>query len=1327
MGIIRMNVETFNRKMVLIGLLTIALTLTASGITLAGISKDFGLGDDYCNLCHTGGTGTDGTISKTCLECHSSSSSSTTYTINGGGQTVVVPVVNYTGGSEPGTYLAGGNFWWVKEGLGGQDVKGHNVFPGEPDDHLSEAPGKNTGCLEACHGSLAVTAQGLYADRQGCLGCHMMTVDGTSTGFHHADDSDPVVGDAFDDDDGYYRFLTGHMSGYLYGVCGLEDDDWEATLSIIDHNEYLGYGGSTDSSGGFYNAGPTTTAFCTGCHGDFHIERQDGIWWRHPSDAGLIDTTYIPTIPIARHSLEGWQDANDTIAVNEDFVMCLSCHRAHASPYYKMLRWDPDWTPPEEDEARCTTCHTTKAIQDEDYHHVENCGVCHTPHEGTSNRGLINTIIDTPNSGPMQVVFSATTGPNSYADGDSTYDGVCEVCHTNTSHHRNDGNNPDPDPHYAGEDCIACHSHSDGFSHGGGSGTGCESCHGHDDGYGGAQGGAGTFATHSTHTENDADDLKGPNIGCSDCHNTDSYPDFTDATSLAATAVCDSCHSSGGGYDGVAMAKANWATGIYDYESDSEKLRSGNELWCATCHDTVPANSKQDDSGVDAPNVIGDEDAGLAEGYRYGTGYGFYKTGHGLASGTYPASGGPRANAECTDCHDVALAHIDHDSRTYAAADNNYQAGYRLAYSMDIPRVDSGWPISDFELCAQCHDMDPFFQKTNLTSNLRNVQTSGTSTDLSETVLTDSTKSWGVNEFLYDGTVLIPNIEKPWNVYTVSSNTANTITVSGSMLADGASIGNYRVVCNGHRYHLKMGPTGPMSPGSPNWDSDWSATSGGDMQLDSGISCTTCHNVHGSKYGRMVRDGELISKIYNRKPGLDFYYVDSGYSYAGPTTLPESIGGHWSNGARMCANCHGSPDARFYRAAKGTASLLSASNQYFSVGDSATEISTITITDNAQAGSLNSAGDIRIRIPDSLSMTWDTGDTSAVMGGTATGKVNSTVSFLDNKILLIDVTDDFAADDNLTVSGLSFTNFSAISAQDKLELYIDEGHVFSTEDIKTIQIGTKAVISSAADQAFVVDNGAIPISPVTIMAITDDAEINSSDDIRIKIPATFSMVWDTSDTSAVIGGTASGKVDGTVSFPDGKTLLIDVTSDFAEGDAITISDLKCESFLAASAADNLELYVDGASDVVADGLDDKTITIETQAWISPVDILRGQCSEEMSCYDTLIDNDLTTGNFWPGRNGIFDLGQEYLVTHIRIYAQYDNKWRVYVGNTPSDCLSDGTDVTGQWRMGHDGVRWYEMAVTQASGRYLRLEWDNVGGYPGNNTLMEIEFFGIPQE
>jgi hypothetical protein len=473
----------------------------------------------------------------------------------------------------------------------------------------------------------------------------------------------------------------------------------------------------------------------------------------------------------------------------------------------------------------------------------------------------------------------------------------------------------------------------------------------------------------------------------------------------------------------------------------------------------------------------------------------------------------------------------------------------------------------------------------------------------------------------------------------------------------------------------------------------------------------------------MLRDGELISKIYNRRPALDFYYKPP-TTYPNSARLSESTGGRGKNGQGFCGNCHGGGWG-YNRTPTGTASLSSAANQYFGVGDSATAISTITITDNAQAGTFTGASDIRIRIPEDLNMTWDTTDTSAIMGGTASGKVNSTVSFPDNKTLLIDVTSDFAASDTLTVAGLSFASFSALSSADNLELYIDGGHTLCTEDTRTILVGTKAVISSAANQTFSVGDWSTSISPIVITAITSDAEINTTDDIRIKIPSQVSMVWDASDTSAVIEGAASNKVNNTVSFPDEKTLLVTVTSDFAEGDAITISGLNFKGFFDTAAVDNLELYVDGASDVTSDALDDKTISIESRNWMSPVDILRGQCTEEMACYDTLIDGDLTTGNLWSGRNGIFDLGQEYLITHIRIYAQYDNKWRVYVGNTPADCLSDGTDVTGLWRMGHDGTRWYEKAVTQASGRYMRLKWENAGGYPGDNTLMELEFLGIP--
>src|SRR4030042_62356 len=43
-----------------------------------------------------------------------------------------------------------------------------------------------------------------------------------------------------------------------------------------------------------------------------------------------------------------------------------------------------------------------------------------------------------------EVKFFDQTGTNSFADGDETYDGVCEVCHTQTTHFRSDGGGSDP-------------------------------------------------------------------------------------------------------------------------------------------------------------------------------------------------------------------------------------------------------------------------------------------------------------------------------------------------------------------------------------------------------------------------------------------------------------------------------------------------------------------------------------------------------------------------------------------------------------------------------------------------------------------------------------------------------------------------------------------------------------------------------------------------------------------------------------------------------------------------------------------------------------------
>ncbi len=80
---------------------------------------------------------------------------------------------------------------------------------------------------------------------------------------------------------------------------------------------------------------------------------------------------------------------------------------------------------------------------------------------------LIPASVATPNSGDKIVRFFDYAGPNSFADGDTIYDGICEVCHTMTTHHRNDGTGPEQS-HNDGMDCIGCHAHMDGFAPSGG-------------------------------------------------------------------------------------------------------------------------------------------------------------------------------------------------------------------------------------------------------------------------------------------------------------------------------------------------------------------------------------------------------------------------------------------------------------------------------------------------------------------------------------------------------------------------------------------------------------------------------------------------------------------------------------------------------------------------------------------------------------------------------------------------------------------------------------------------------------------------------------------
>jgi len=246
--------------------------------------------------------------------------------------------------------------------------------------------------------------------------------------------------------------------------------------------------------------------------------------------------------------------------------------------------------------------------------------------------------------------------------------------------------------------------------------------------------------THPSHSSHFEAGLRGPSLECYDCHATS--PEnrhqqlFADGKSLAETTVCDTCHSPEGGYNGVNSvngsvgAKDNWENGVY-YGPD---LKPGKEKWCIGCHDDVPANSKKDGTGVNAPNISGNEN----DLYTYGTGWGYYKTGHGLeANESYPASGGVSAGAglECNSCHDLSLSHIDHEARSFDCSDGSdpteYQLGYRLKLvdgsdPMEIPLPLRIWsdpePVNsatNFRLCYSCHDSGPYLDSANMNTNLR--------------------------------------------------------------------------------------------------------------------------------------------------------------------------------------------------------------------------------------------------------------------------------------------------------------------------------------------------------------------------------------------------------------------------------------------------------------------------------------------------------------------------------------------------------------------------------------------------------------------------------
>jgi hypothetical protein len=263
--------------------------------------------------------------------------------------------------------LAAGNFYYVADGYDPDYSKGHNVFgiSTEENPPLNRAPGFIEGVvIPGGIGPLDWPDQ-KQLTCAGTWGCHgNRSIEDpyeAIRGAHHSDDSEidgSTVGKS-------YRFL--------YGITGVEHENWEYLATIDNHNGYKGDITHTTMD--------TISYLCGECHAKFHPHPNLGgifdvglvfnpVWKRHPADiafftvhSGYAESEYEGYI---RYSLEApvafERPTGKETEVNENsIVMCLSCHRSHASPYMSMLRWDYDNMFVSVDVGiGCITCHTRK-------------------------------------------------------------------------------------------------------------------------------------------------------------------------------------------------------------------------------------------------------------------------------------------------------------------------------------------------------------------------------------------------------------------------------------------------------------------------------------------------------------------------------------------------------------------------------------------------------------------------------------------------------------------------------------------------------------------------------------------------------------------------------------------------------------------------------------------------------------------------------------------------------------------------------------------------------------------------------------------------------
>ncbi len=195
---------------------------------------------------------------------------------------------------------------------------------------------------------------------------------------------------------------------------------------------------------------------------------------------GLLFAVAVLCLPSRSQALDPPHNASNHID-------CNSCHAV--VPAFIPLR--------QRQESACKTCHNptgqastrSTALRN----HVVNggskivdCGSCHDPHgpsittdphtgRRATNLWLIRWDTAKYVAGALEpAIFHERPAHFAFGDANPPWNGACQTCHAQTSHHRNDATSDHS--HQLGDDCTQCHLHGSGFLPAGGGGD-CTGCH----------------------------------------------------------------------------------------------------------------------------------------------------------------------------------------------------------------------------------------------------------------------------------------------------------------------------------------------------------------------------------------------------------------------------------------------------------------------------------------------------------------------------------------------------------------------------------------------------------------------------------------------------------------------------------------------------------------------------------------------------------------------------------------------------------------------------------------------------------------------------------